>query len=153
MTRQLYCRGLLIVLLILITGQVLYAQNGLLTGKVYDEHEEVMPFAHVLLLQYQDSVMVKGVTTDTEGRFTVKEIPIGNYLLNISLLGYPTSSLYPLRNPKRFQRNYSIDYYEPTTTGRSGNGSKDPVRSRSAFRISRLKVALMIGSTISPSSA
>ena len=32
--------------------------------------------------------MVKGVTTDEEGHFDMKAIPMGNYLLNISLLGY-----------------------------------------------------------------
>ncbi|SEC75381.1 Outer membrane receptor proteins, mostly Fe transport, partial [Maribacter dokdonensis] len=80
--------GLLLALMLISGGQVLHAQNGLLTGNVYDENEEVMPFANVLLLQQQDSIMVKGLTTDEQGHFTMEGIPIGNYLLNISLLGY-----------------------------------------------------------------
>ena len=66
----------------------LSSQQAIITGQVIDTQDEIMPFAHVLLLQHHDSVMVKGVTTDTEGRFTMEEIPIGNYVLNISLLGF-----------------------------------------------------------------
>jgi len=88
MRQQMYHSSLLAVLFFLVVGQVVYAQNGSLTAKVYDESENAMPFAHVLLLQHQDSSMVKGVTTDTEGHFVMKGIPMGNYILNISLLGY-----------------------------------------------------------------
>ena len=86
--RQLNNYGLVLVLLLMGAGEVLNAQNASLTGKVHDENEEAMPFAHVLLLQERDSVLVKGVTTDTEGRFAVEGLAVGNYLLNISLLGY-----------------------------------------------------------------
>lgn len=86
--RQLNYYSLVVVLLLMGAGQVLSGQNATLTGKVYDENKEAMPFAHVLLLQQPDSVLVKGVTTDTKGGFVVEGISIGNYLLNISLLGY-----------------------------------------------------------------
>ena len=77
-----------IVLFYLMTGLSMYAQNGSLTGRILDENDEAMAFAHVLLLQQKDSVFVKGVTSDQEGFFLLEEIRTGKYLLNISLLGY-----------------------------------------------------------------
>ncbi|MCK0146832.1 hypothetical protein MWU78_14335 [Arenibacter sp. F26102] len=65
--RQLNYYSLVVVLLLMGAGQVLCGQNATLAGNVYDENKEAMPFAHVLLLQQQDSVLVKGVTTDTMG--------------------------------------------------------------------------------------
>ncbi len=87
--RKSYYHGPLLTLLFLGIGH-LYAQNGSLKGHIYDENEEAMPFAHVLLLGHQDSVLVKGVTSDQQGRFTMEGIPIAKYILNVSLLGYET---------------------------------------------------------------
>ena len=86
--RQLFPHYLFVALLNLLVGQFSYAQYGSLTGRVLDENEETMAFAHVLLLQQKDSVFVNGVTSDQEGYFLLEEIRAGNYLLNISLLGY-----------------------------------------------------------------
>ncbi|WP_152520502.1 TonB-dependent receptor [Cyclobacterium qasimii] len=65
-----------------------YAQETSVRGHVYGANGEAAPFAHVLLLQNEDSVMVKGVPTDSIGLFVMKNIPVGNYLLNVSQLGY-----------------------------------------------------------------
>ena len=66
----------------------LFAQQGIITGHVSDAQDEAMPFAHVILLQRNDSIMYKGVTTDKNGSFAMEGIPAGNYVLNISLLGF-----------------------------------------------------------------
>ncbi|MDO6436648.1 TonB-dependent receptor [Cyclobacterium sp. 1_MG-2023] len=65
-----------------------YAQENTLSGHVYGANGEAAAFAHVLLLQNEDSVMVMGVPTDSIGLFVMKSIPDGNYLLNVSQLGY-----------------------------------------------------------------
>ncbi|MRI02490.1 outer membrane beta-barrel protein [Kriegella sp. EG-1] len=85
---QFNYNNLMFTVLFISFSQFSSAQIGVLSGKVNDENEEVMSFAHVLLLRQQDSVLVKGVTTNTAGRFSIESIPFGNYVLNISLLGY-----------------------------------------------------------------
>ncbi|MGB7394980.1 MAG: carboxypeptidase-like regulatory domain-containing protein [Pricia sp.] len=79
---------LLMALLFFGIVQIAPAQNGSLTGQIRDENKEAMSFAHVLLLRQQDSVLVKGVTSDGQGKFQLENIPLGTYLLNISILGY-----------------------------------------------------------------
>ena len=86
--RQLNYHSLFIFLLLLITAQIVCAQSGMLTGKVYDENDRPMAFAHVLLLRPQDSVLVKGTTSDNKGEFVLNDISPGSYLLNVSVLGY-----------------------------------------------------------------
>tara|TARA_R110001592_G_scaffold148471_5_gene373451 strand:+ start:25816 stop:28194 length:2379 start_codon:yes stop_codon:yes gene_type:complete len=65
-----------------------YAQETSVKGHVYGASGEFASFGHVLLLQNEDSLMVMGVSTDSIGQFELKRIPDGNYLLNISQLGY-----------------------------------------------------------------
>lgn len=64
------------------------AQAERITGRVFDADGEAALFANVLLLRSGDSVMVKGVTTDGEGGFSLKGIEKGNYFIKISLLGF-----------------------------------------------------------------
>lgn len=86
--RLAYCSCLLLTLLFFGIGQVLSAQNASVTGAVYDENEEALAFAHVLLLRQQDSVLVKGGTSDEQGKFLLEDIAVGNYIINASLLGF-----------------------------------------------------------------
>jgi len=58
------------------------------TGKVIEPSGEFMSFAHVLLLKYTDSALVKGTITDENGRFFIKNVKPGNYILNTSMVGY-----------------------------------------------------------------
>ncbi len=57
-------------------------------GAVLDEKKEPAPFANVLLLNEVDSVLVKGVTTETDGRYLIDQVKAGKYLLMVSVLGY-----------------------------------------------------------------
>jgi hypothetical protein len=56
-----------------------------------DELGKHIPHSTVLLLQIKDSSLVKGVVSDSEGKFLVEEIPSGKYLLSGSMLGYETT--------------------------------------------------------------
>ncbi|MDB2606900.1 outer membrane beta-barrel protein [Zobellia sp.] len=84
---RLHNHTVLLTFLFLGLGQ-LYAQSGSVSGTVYDENQEVMAFAHVLLLGEQDSILIKGVTSDGQGRFLLEDIVEGNYIVNITLLGF-----------------------------------------------------------------
>ena len=62
-----------------------------LEGSVMDELGKHLPHSNVLLLQIKDSSLVKGVVSDSKGKFLLEEIPSGNYLLSGSMPGYETS--------------------------------------------------------------
>ncbi|MRI01387.1 outer membrane beta-barrel protein [Kriegella sp. EG-1] len=69
-------------------GQVVLAQNASISGTVNDENEAPIAFANILLLQQQDSVLIKGVTSNDQGNYLIENISSGDYILNISLLGF-----------------------------------------------------------------
>lgn len=49
---------------------------------------ENLPYVNVALLSTKDSSLVRGTATDGDGRFELKNIEAGNYLLFISCIGY-----------------------------------------------------------------
>lgn len=71
----------------LLFGQNSSAQNTI-TGNVGEVGADApLPFANVVLLRPNDSVSVKGVTTDINGAFEL-QAPKGQYLLWVSFIGY-----------------------------------------------------------------
>ena len=66
------------------------AQNNTILGAVTDSIGLGLPAASIALMQAQDSVLSSFAITDNEGRFEIKNIPAGNYLLQITYIGYDT---------------------------------------------------------------
>lgn len=66
------------------------AQTDLATvkGTILDEKKEASAFANVLLLNETDSVLVKGATTEIDGRYAIEQVKAGKYLLMVSVIGY-----------------------------------------------------------------
>jgi hypothetical protein len=64
------------------------AQNIHLEGHVADSSGLGLPSASVVLLEKKDSLFVQFGLTDEAGRFTLKRIEPGDYILQISYLGY-----------------------------------------------------------------
>ncbi|WP_194975984.1 outer membrane beta-barrel family protein [Aquiflexum lacus] len=62
--------------------------QGIIQGKVHDAKAKEMSFANVLLWNKPDSAMVKGVVSDESGNFIFKEIPKGEYYVEVHILGY-----------------------------------------------------------------
>ena len=62
--------------------------KGKVTGAVLDEKSQPFPFVNVLLLQAKDSVLVKGLAADEQGKFAFDQIAAGKYLTLISMVGY-----------------------------------------------------------------
>lgn len=77
----------LLVLFALLTTQWLSAQTYTIRGRVVDENGGVLLGATVVLQQPWGD-LVKGAIADTEGRFTLKEVSKGGYVLKITMLGY-----------------------------------------------------------------
>ena len=67
------------------------AQNITISGTVSDAKTgEALPLVNVGLMSEQDTVFVRGNSTDFDGRFTITDVKPGNYLLQASFVGYET---------------------------------------------------------------
>lgn len=77
------------LVVLILTGNIfcLYAQCTI-NGKVEDNSSEPIPFVNVLLLDNQDSTLVKGAVSDETGKYTINNIQPGKYLLTASMVGY-----------------------------------------------------------------
>jgi hypothetical protein len=75
-------------LILMVIGQVTYAQKISIKGLVADTTGSPLPSATVLLLQAKDSSLVNFSSSNTQGAFELKNIAPGNYLLKITFLGH-----------------------------------------------------------------
>lgn len=82
--------ALLSVLLFLLLQTSVKSQSSLM-GKVWEASHLPVPFANALLLNVEDSSLVKGEVTDAEGVFEMDNIEVGTYLLAATSVGYKMS--------------------------------------------------------------
>ncbi|MEM7372315.1 MAG: TonB-dependent receptor [Bacteroidota bacterium] len=71
-----------ITLIFLLLTSSLYGQSGVISGKILS-HDQPVPYANVVLKEIK-----KGGNTDENGQFQLREIPLGEYELTISSIGY-----------------------------------------------------------------
>ncbi len=64
------------------------ANAAIVTGRVIDNAQEPMIQASVSLLAVKDSVYVKGVATNSDGKFRLPDVRSGKYILQASYVGY-----------------------------------------------------------------
>ena len=62
--------------------------QGKISGQIMDDKSKIVEFASVTLLKAKDSTLVKGALSDGSGSFEFEKIPSGEYLVNISQMGY-----------------------------------------------------------------
>ena len=68
----------------LFTSASAFAQTGTLTGTVTDaESGETLPGANVLVVE-----LTRGASTNADGEFTVENLPVGEYNIRITFVGY-----------------------------------------------------------------
>lgn len=80
MKRFLFC------IILFFSSTLLFSQNGTIRGFVYDKAtSEPIIFTNVYL--YQTSY---GASTDVNGYFIITKVPVGDYTLMVSYLGYDT---------------------------------------------------------------
>jgi outer membrane receptor protein involved in Fe transport len=79
-----------ITMMIMTVFSGLFAQSSI-SGSVTDQSGIQVPFADVRLLQAADEKLVKGQSTDADGRFQLKNIPAGKYIVAVSMLGFKES--------------------------------------------------------------
>ncbi|MDD2436102.1 MAG: TonB-dependent receptor [Massilibacteroides sp.] len=91
-------RTLLISCLYLIIPFFLTAQNeeNVLIGNVKDPKGQRLANVTLLLLNSSDSSYITGAVTDLSGHFSLQRVVSGNYLIEVSMLGYK-KKLFPLQ--------------------------------------------------------
>ncbi|MBC7407138.1 MAG: TonB-dependent receptor [Arcicella sp.] len=62
--------------------------QGKISGQITDDKSKIVEFASVTLLKAKDSTLVKGALSDGSGSFEFEKIPLGEYLVSISQMGY-----------------------------------------------------------------
>ena len=77
-----------------------------LTGKVTDETNNPIPFANIYITDLN-----KGTSADEHGVFTLTNVPYGDWVLNVSAIGYKSSSLsIPVNVPILSDINFQLVY-------------------------------------------
>ena len=83
MTRKLLNYALLVMLFGPFLSAAALAQ-GTLTGEVIDGNTgESLPGANVFIVELE-----RGTSTDVDGEYTISDIPVGTYTVNVSYIGY-----------------------------------------------------------------
>ena len=77
----------ILLLLILILGTSLQAQNALIKGQLTDDQGEPVIYANVTIHSSIDSSLVKVETTDDAGIFKIMNVSEGRYFLKASYIG------------------------------------------------------------------
>ena len=105
----------LVIYLIFGMMSILYAGVGSITGEVIDAdtHHPLMG-ANVIIAGTE-----LGVACNSEGRFSIDNIPVGSYIVTVSIIGYSAISranvnIYSQRQtPMKFYLNPAVLPYEP----------------------------------------
>jgi iron complex outermembrane recepter protein len=62
--------------------------GGTVSGKIITAEQKPVEFAVVTLLKASDSSLVKGALTNSEGKFTLEDLPAGEFFISASCAGY-----------------------------------------------------------------
>lgn len=79
----------LLIMLLMTNGLSAQSSNYTVKGSVQDENAKALSFANVLVLTAADSTLVGGSATDDAGSFEVTNVPAGEYLVSVRMVGYP----------------------------------------------------------------
>ena len=67
-------------------------QNLQISGTVLDEEDAPMPYATVVIMQAEDSVIAQFGITNNDGQFKITGVKPGNYITQITFMGYESFS-------------------------------------------------------------
>lgn len=80
------------MLCLLLNLQLSHAQSKIagskVSGTVLDQEDKALDFATISLLKTRDSSLVRTAVSDLEGKFMIQDVPAGDYILSISMVGF-----------------------------------------------------------------
>ncbi|MEE1001395.1 MAG: carboxypeptidase-like regulatory domain-containing protein, partial [Bacteroidales bacterium] len=83
---RLYKKQILILMVLFFASHGLNAQ---IRGEIKDSQtKEAAMFTNVMLLNPTDSSLVAGATANEKGKFVIRKVEDGNYILKVSFIGY-----------------------------------------------------------------
>ncbi len=125
----------LVIILLSITYNFTFAQNGKLMGNVKNEKNEAVIGATVILMKANKNLIVKSMFTDTEGKFEFEKLKNDSLKLTISFvgLGKYTSELIVLN-----EQNPSINLGNITLKTSSQELSEVAVTAQKAFVVQKI---------------
>ncbi|TXK76987.1 outer membrane beta-barrel family protein [Mesonia sp. K4-1] len=89
---NLFKKKLFFFSLLLLISSIVEAQDTItITGQVLEQStQQSLPFVTVALNEVQTNKTITGTVTDDTGIFTLTELPTGNYVIEISYIGFET---------------------------------------------------------------
>jgi len=87
--------NLFIVLALLFLCKLTVNGQQTVQGKVFGDDGNALPFANALLINSEDSKLVRGAVTDLNGDYIIENIQAGEYIVTVSFVGYNTQSSKP----------------------------------------------------------
>lgn len=82
-------KNLVCIVLFILFGSAAFGQTSFdLEGQVMGTGDETLPNATVVLLSQQDSTLVSFSLTNGKGKFKIQDVSLGEYILQITFLGY-----------------------------------------------------------------
>ncbi len=88
MKRMIVCSTLLILMLLASSVETIAQANGIVKGVVKSiDEKDGLPFANVMLVGTS-----MGCSTDFEGNYIIRNIPIGKYTVKVSFVGYESQT-------------------------------------------------------------
>lgn len=101
----------LILSLLLIICPLLAAAQGNVKGRVLDKQgNDALQFVNVTVNDALTGKMIKGAITDVKGSFNIQGLSYGDYTLNISYVGYKTTTKKFSLSKDNRQENYPVIY-------------------------------------------
>lgn len=82
----------LLVLSMLFSVTSLLAQNIDIKGKIVDMYQQALEGASIAVYK-QDTVLVNGTISNTNGTFELKDIPSDHYKIVVSYVGYAAENI------------------------------------------------------------
>jgi outer membrane receptor protein involved in Fe transport len=80
---------MVIMLLILVSGQVAGNISGTVSGKVVDgETGDPLEYVSVAIYDAESESLITGTITDAEGQFSIKGVTQGKYFIEVTFIGY-----------------------------------------------------------------
>lgn len=92
--------------------------TGTIMGSVIDENTVAIQYASVYIKKASDSVTVQMSITDADGKFVIKDIPFGNYFIEVQYIGYSKhrSTSFELNETQPLFRMSKFKLFNKSTT-------------------------------------